>query len=114
MADCVFCKIVAGHIPATKVYEDDDLIAFEDMNPAAPHHLLIVPKEHIATLNDAVEADAALLGKLMLRAQAIVKERGLSEDGYRVVMNCNAGAGQTVFHIHLHMLGGREMTWPPG
>ena len=111
---CLFCKIVAGDIPAAKVYEDDQLIAFKDINPQAPMHVLVVPKRHVATLNDLSAADDGLVGAMVRRAAAIAKENGVDGPGYRTVFNCNAQAGQTVFHIHLHVFGGRTMTWPPG
>lgn len=114
MSSCLFCRIIAGDIPATKVYEDEALIAFNDIHPQAPMHVLIVPKLHVATLNDLEPAHDALLGSMIRRAAAIAAERGFAEGGFRTVFNCNAGAGQTVFHIHLHALGGRTMTWPPG
>ena len=112
--DCLFCKIATGEIPAKIVYEDDQLLAFEDVNPQAPFHALIIPRRHISTLNDVQEADEALLGRMLTRAAQIAKEHGHAQDGYRTVFNCNRGAGQTVFHIHLHLLAGRNMTWPPG
>ena len=111
---CLFCKIVAGEIPAAKVYEDDQLIAFKDINPQAPMHVLVVPKRHVATRNDLSAADDGLVGAMVRRAAAIAKENGVDGPGYRTVFNCNAQAGQTVFHIHLHVFGGRTMTWPPG
>ncbi|MEZ0229513.1 MAG: histidine triad nucleotide-binding protein [Planctomycetota bacterium] len=111
---CLFCRIVAGEIPASKVHEDADLVAFNDINPQAPLHVLIVPKRHIATTSDLTAADEALVGKLVRAAAAIAAERGYAERGYRTVFNCNAEAGQTVFHIHLHVLGGRAFSWPPG
>ena len=114
MADCLFCKVVEGKIPATIVHQDDRLIAFKDINPQAPMHVLVIPRRHIATLNDLREEDDALVGEMLRRAAAIAKEHGFAERGYRTVFNCNAEAGQTVFHIHLHVLGGRRMTWPPG
>jgi len=114
MSDCLFCKIIAGEIPAGKIYEDDEVIGFQDINPQAPHHVLFVPKRHISTLNDLEAADAALVGKLYLAARQYAAEQGVAEEGYRTVMNCNALAGQTVFHIHLHVLAGRAMHWPPG
>ncbi|WP_211827685.1 histidine triad nucleotide-binding protein [Kistimonas asteriae] len=112
--DCLFCRIIAGDTPAEKVYEDGDVIAFRDIFPAAPTHCLIIPRKHISTLNDANDSDTQVLGKLMLTASRLAKEAGIDESGYRVVMNCNRGAGQSVFHIHLHLLGGRQMKWPPG
>lgn len=111
---CLFCKIVAGEIPAKRVHEDDELVAFEDIKPEAPVHVLIIPKRHIATLNDVQASDDQLLGSMMRRAALIAAERGMNDSGYRTVMNCNSHAGQTVFHIHLHLLGGRRMGWPPG
>ena len=111
---CLFCKIIAGEIPAAKVYEDDRMIAFNDINPQAPMHVLIVPRRHIATLNDLAPEDDALVGEMVRRAGAIAREHGYADRGYRTLFNCNAEAGQTVFHIHLHVLGGRAMTWPPG
>ena len=111
---CIFCKIVAGEIPAEVVYEDDQTLAFRDINPQAPTHVLVIPREHIASLNDAGEADGATLGQLLLAAARVARDEGLAEGGYRTVINTGAGAGQTVFHIHLHVLGGRRLTWPPG
>ena len=113
-ADCLFCKIVAHEIPASIVYEDERLVAFNDINPQAPMHVLLVPKAHIATLNDLSAADDRIVGELVRRAAAIAKERGFSAGGFRTVFNTNRGAGQTVFHIHLHLLGGRSFHWPPG
>lgn len=112
--DCLFCKLVARDIPADIVFEDEDVIAFRDIAPQAPTHILIIPKRHISTLNDLTEEDCALVGRLQFTAQKIAKEVGIAEDGYRVVMNCNEDGGQTVYHIHMHLLGGRSMTWPPG
>ena len=114
MADCLFCKVVEREIPATLVYEDEQLVAFEDINPQAPTHVLVVPKRHISTLNDLVENDRGLVGAMVERAASIARERGHAEAGYRTVFNCNDAGGQTVFHIHLHLLGGRAMSWPPG
>lgn len=114
MADDVFCKIVRGEIPADIVYQDDEVLAFRDLNPKAPTHVLVVPREHISTINDIEPGHEALVGKLFSAARQVAAQEGLSEDGYRVVMNCNAAAGQTVFHIHLHLLGGRPLGWPPG
>ncbi|MGE3274710.1 MAG: histidine triad nucleotide-binding protein [Vicinamibacterales bacterium] len=111
---CLFCKIVAGEIPASKVYEDEELLAFNDISPQAPTHVLIVPKQHVPTLNDLTAGHDALVGQMLRRAAAIAKERGIDGPGYRTVFNCNGQAGQTVFHLHLHLLGGRAMTWPPG
>ena len=113
-ADCLFCKIVAGDIPAEIIYETDSSIAFRDVNPKAPTHVLIIPREHIATINDLNAGNEATVGDLYMAAKSIAAEEGLADDGYRVVMNCNEAAGQTVFHIHLHLLGGRSLGWPPG
>ena len=114
MSDCIFCKIIAGDIPAEIIYQNDDVLAFRDLNPQAPLHVLVIPKKHIATINDMTAADAELVGKLYLAAQTIARQEGVADDGYRTVMNCNALAGQTVFHMHLHVLAGRAMNWPPG
>lgn len=111
---CLFCNIIAGEIPASTVYEDDRLIAFNDINPQAPLHVLVVPKRHVPTLNDLVAADDDLVGAMVRAAASIAKERGFDGPGFRTVFNCNAQAGQTVFHLHLHVLGGRVLTWPPG
>jgi len=114
MSDCLFCKIIAGDIPSEKVFEDEDVFAFKDINAVAPHHYLIIPKQHIAMINDVEEQDAAVMGKLFLAAKKIALQEGFAEAGYRTVMNCGEGAGQTVFHVHMHLLAGRELTWPPG
>ena len=114
MSDCLFCKFVRGEIEPQIVYEDSDVMAFRDVNPQAPCHVLIIPKKHISTLNDLVPEEAELMGKLFLAAAKVAKKEGLDEAGYRTVINCNEQAGQTVFHIHLHLLGGRKMSWPPG
>lgn len=114
MTDCLFCKIVNKEIPAKIVFENDEVIAFEDINPRAPYHILIIPRKHIATLNDLEEQDMITAGHLLHTAQLIAKDLGIAEDGYRIVMNCNKAAGQVVFHIHLHLLGGRQLHWPPG
>jgi histidine triad (HIT) family protein len=114
MADCLFCKIAGKEIPATIVYEDERVVAFNDISPQAPTHVLIIPKRHIPTLNDVGVEDEQIVGELVRRATAIAKEKGLSETGYRTLFNTNRGAGQTVFHIHLHLLGGRPLGWPPG
>jgi histidine triad (HIT) family protein len=111
---CLFCRIIAGEIPASKVYEDDEVFAFNDINPQAPLHVLLVPKRHIATMNDLSPGDEALVGVLVRRAAAIAAEKGYADRGYRTVFNCNAEAGQTVFHLHLHLLAGRVLGWPPG
>ncbi len=114
MSDCVFCKMVAGEIEPDRVYEDEEILAFRDLNPQAPVHVLIIPKRHIATTNDLGDADAALVGRLTLAAKRIAAGEGIADSGYRTVLNCNAGAGQSVFHLHLHLLGGRRLGWPPG
>lgn len=112
--DCLFCKIAGGDIPADIIYESDTAVAFRDINPQAPTHVLVIPRRHIATINDLQDGDQEVVGDLFMVAAQIAAEDGIADDGYRVVMNCNAGAGQTVFHIHLHLVGGRAMTWPPG
>lgn len=112
MSDCLFCKIIKGDIPANKIFEDEEVLAFHDIGAQAPHHFLVIPKQHIATINDA--NDPALIGKLILTARKIAQDLGFADDGYRVVMNCNEDGGQTVYHIHLHCLGGRSLSWPPG
>ncbi|GHE20699.1 histidine triad nucleotide-binding protein [Halomonas urumqiensis] len=112
--DCLFCKIINREIPAEIVFEDDQVLAFEDINPQAPTHLLVIPKRHIATLNDLGEGDDALVGRLTGTAARLARERGFAEEGYRVVMNCNDHGGQTVYHIHMHLMGGRRFTWPAG
>jgi histidine triad (HIT) family protein len=114
MSDCLFCKIREGEIPADIIFENDDVLAFNDVNPQAPVHLLIIPKKHISTVNDMVDDDQVVMGKLFSAARAIAKQKGVSDDGYRLVVNCNEKAGQTVFHIHMHMLADRALTWPPG
>ena len=112
--DCLFCKIVNGDINADVVFESENIIAFNDINPQAPTHILIIPKRHIPTINDLIESDCDNLGQLFLVAASIAKKNNFSNEGYRVVMNCNSAAGQTVFHLHLHLLGGRTLMWPPG
>lgn len=112
--DCLFCKIIAGEIPGAIVHKDETMIAFKDINPQAPLHVLIVPRRHIPTLNALSVEDDALVGSMLRRAAAIAKEHGYDERGYRTVFNTNAEAGQTVFHIHLHLLAGRGLQWPPG
>lgn len=114
MSDCLFCKIIAAEIPSDKIYEDEDVYAFRDINPVAPLHALIIPKNHIATINDIQQDDAELIGKLYLAAGKIAADEGYQEEGYRTVMNCGEAAGQTVFHLHLHLLSGRDLNWPPG
>jgi len=112
MTDCLFCRIIAGDIPATKVFEDDNILAFNDINPVSPHHILIIPKKHIATLGDSKDSDKELLGELLVIARKIASELNISD--YRVVINNGKDVGQTVFHIHLHLLSGRFFSWPPG
>jgi len=112
--DCLFCKIIAREIPASIVYEDERLIAIKDINPQAPTHLLLVPKRHIPTLNDLADGDDQIVGELVRRAAAIAKDQGIDAGGFRTVFNTNRDAGQTVFHIHLHLIGGRSLSWPPG
>ena len=112
--DCLFCKIVAGKIPAALLYEDAACVAFDDINPQAPHHVLIVPREHLDSLDKARDIHAETLGRLLLAAARIAREKGFSEDGYRTVINTNGDGGQTVFHLHIHLLGGRPFVFPPG
>ena len=114
MTDCLFCKILGGEIPAEIVSESEDCVAFRDVNPKAPTHVLVIPRRHIATTNDLEPEDEALVGRCVLMATEIAKSEGFDGDGYRLVWNCGEGAGQTVFHIHLHLLGGRAFGWPPG
>jgi len=114
MSDCLFCKMVSGEIQPDVVFEDDDVLAFRDVNPQAPVHVLVIPKTHIATTNDLTTEQAGRVGKMILAARQIAADEGVAEPGYRMVMNCNPEAGQSVYHIHLHMLGGRPMNWPPG
>ncbi|HIJ73982.1 MAG TPA: histidine triad nucleotide-binding protein [Candidatus Hydrogenedentes bacterium] len=112
--DCLFCRIIAGEIPSTEVYSDDVFYAFRDINPGAPTHVLVVPRKHIPKITAAEPADAALLGKLILTANKVAEQEGLCDKGFRYVINCDAWGGQMVFHLHLHILGGRKMDWPPG
>ena len=112
--DCLFCKIAAGDIDAVIAYQTDQVVAFQDLNPQAPTHILVIPRKHIATINDIDASDAEVIGQLFVAAKEIAAKEGFAEPGYRLVMNCNAGAGQTVFHVHLHLLGGRQFSWPPG
>ena len=114
MSDCLFCKMISGEIKPNTVFEDDQVLAFRDINPQAPQHILVVPKRHIATLNDVAEDDAWLIGRLYLTAKQIAANEGFAERGYRTLINCNRDGGQTVFHLHLHLLAGRPMHWPPG
>lgn len=112
--NCIFCKIVNGEIPSARVYEDELCIAFNDIEPQAPHHILIIPKEHISSLDKAENEHKTVLGHLMLTGASIAKENGFADDGYRSVINTNSDGGQTVFHLHLHILAGRQFTFPPG
>lgn len=114
MQDCLFCRVIAGEVPGTIVHQDDHVVAFKDINPQAPMHVLVVPRRHLATLNDLGPEDDDLVGELVRRAAALARDQGYADRGYRTVFNCNREAGQTVFHIHLHVLGGRPFTWPPG
>ena len=114
MPDCLFCRIIAGDIPGAFIYEDERMVAFKDINAQAPMHVLLVPRRHIASLNELTGDDDALVGEMTRRAAAIASDNGYSDRGYRTVFNCNADAGQTVFHLHMHLLGGRKLGWPPG
>lgn len=114
MTDCLFCRIISGEIPGTFVYQDDQLVVLQDINPQAPMHLLVIPRTHIASLNELAPETDALVGSMFRRAAALAKEHGYDQRGYRAVFNTNREAGQTVFHIHLHVLAGRALTWPPG
>lgn len=114
MSDCLFCKMVAGDIQPDVLFETESVLAFRDLQPQAPTHFLVIPKKHISTINDLTEGDADLMGQLYLAAKTVAKQEGIAADGFRAVMNCNADGGQSVFHIHLHVLGGRTLTWPPG
>jgi histidine triad (HIT) family protein len=112
--ECLFCKIVQGQIPVEVVGETDDLLAFRDINPQAPHHVLVIPKQHIPTVNDLEDAEAALVGRMAILARDLARDQGCDVAGYRLVLNCNRHGGQTVFHLHMHLLAGRSMSWPPG
>ncbi len=114
MVDCLFCKIINKEINSDILFEDDDVLAFKDINPQAPIHFLIVPKKHISTINDLQQEDEKITGKMILIAQSLAKQENIDEKGYRLVFNCNSEGGQAVYHIHLHLLGGRRMQWPPG
>lgn len=114
MPDCIFCKIAMRQIPSKIVHEDDEVVAFEDVHPQAPVHILVIPRRHVARLSDLTEAEAGLAGRLVTTASRIAADRGVAGPGYRVVINCNADGGQSVDHLHLHLLGGRRMMWPPG
>lgn len=114
MSDCIFCKIINNEIPCEKIYEDDKIISFKDISPAAPVHILIIPKQHITSINEMSEEHIELIGHIFLVAKMLAKQLSISEDGYRIVNNCGEQAGQTVKHVHFHMLGGRDLNWPPG
>jgi histidine triad (HIT) family protein len=114
MSDCLFCGIIEGKIKGDVVYRDDSIVAFKDVNPKAPVHILIVPIKHIATVRDLQQEDRQLVGDIFAVANRLAEQQGIAQDGFRVVVNCGAGAGQTVFHIHFHLLGGRHLSWPPG
>jgi histidine triad (HIT) family protein len=112
--DCLFCKIAEGSVKATIIYQDDKVVAFDDIHPQAKEHKIIIPRKHIATLNDLHDEDNPLVGQMVQTAIKLAKELNIADQGYRLVMNCNADGGQTVFHIHIHLLGGRHLNWPPG
>lgn len=112
--DCLFCKIAKKEIKSDIVYEDDEIVAFKDINPKAPVHLLFIPRRHVSSMNEITEGDAHILGKIFMRIKEIAREQGIEKNGYRTVINCNKDAGQEVFHIHVHLLGGRKFNWPPG
>lgn len=114
MDNCLFCKMIKGEIPVNPVYTDENLIAINDIHPQAPTHTLIIPRKHIKTINDLEEEDTLLVGQMIQTAKHLAMHWNFSDDGYRLVFNCNSGGGQAVFHIHLHLLGGRQMQWPPG
>lgn len=114
MDDCIFCKIIGGELPADKVYEDESMLVFNDLHPRAPVHQLIVPKKHISTLNDLTNGDTELIGNIIQKARLLAEKAGIAQSGYRTVFNCNADGGQVVFHLHLHLIGGRKLEWPPG
>ena len=113
-SQCLFCRIAGGEIPSTQIYADEEVYAFRDINPAAPQHILVIPRKHISSLNEAGDEDQALLGKLLLTARKIARHQGFAEDGFRTVINTGDQGGQTVFHIHVHVLSGRNLSWPPG
>ena len=114
MSDCLFCRIVEKKIPAKVVYEDDQILAFDDVNPRAPVHTLVIPKQHVASVQDLGESDRTLLAQLLLACTKVARHKGLADPGFRLVVNTGRDGGQTVFHLHLHVLGGRHMAWPPG
>jgi histidine triad (HIT) family protein len=113
-SDCLFCRIAAGEAPARIVYRDEGLFAIDDIHPQAPMHVLVIPRRHVATLNDLAPADDGLVGEMIRRAAALARERGVADTGYRTIFNCNRGAGQTIYHLHLHVIAGRHLSWPPG
>lgn len=112
--DCLFCNIAKGEIPANIIYQNDHIVAFDDIHPQAPYHKILIPRKHVPTLNNLEASDGTWMAQLIESAVILAKQLKISEDGYRIVMNCNASGGQTIFHIHAHLLGGRSMTWPPG
>jgi histidine triad (HIT) family protein len=114
LSDCIFCKIANKEIPAEIIYEDEDLLAFKDINPVAPAHILLIPKKHVSTLFDLTDENAEIIGRIVLLSKKLAIELGLEEKGFRLVSNCKENGGQTVYHIHFHLLGGRAFTWPPG
>lgn len=114
MTDCIFCKIAEKKIPSKIVHEDEKAVAFDDVNPQAPTHVLVIPRKHAASIAELNEADTGLLGHLMLTGSKVARQKGIAEGGYRIVVNTGKNGGQTVFHLHLHVLGGRAMHWPPG
>ena len=114
MADCIFCKIISGEIPSSKVYDDETVMAFNDVSPEAPVHVLIVPKAHISSANDITEENAQVVSKIFLAAKKIAEDMNIAEDGYRIVNNCGENGGQSVKHLHFHLIGGRSLNWPPG
>ena len=114
MSDCIFCKIVARTIPVTLVYQDDVVVAFDDINPQAPTHTLVIPRKHVTSIAELEDLDGGLIGCLVLAGNKIAKLKGIADSGYRFIINTGSNGGQTVFHLHLHVLGGRHMTWPPG
>ena len=114
VTDCLFCKVASGEIPATLVHEDERVVAFRDISPQAPVHILVIPREHVASLDDASDDQAGLLGDMLIVARDLARSEGIAEDGYRTVLNVGADGGQTVHHIHLHLIGGRALAWPPG
>lgn len=113
-SDCLFCRIAAGEAPARIVYQDERLVAIDDIHPQAPMHVLVIPRRHVPTLNDLGPADDGLVGEMIRRAATLARERGVADTGYRTIFNCNRGAGQTIYHLHLHVVGGRRLSWPPG